>query len=289
MSSLHSKRMVLIPEELVSLLRERQQETVSPVTKNLVSLKDHMGDILERQDLRPDEKAKLYGQAFQRYQNVREQRENKPVTVQIVPTKSESNSSPTTVKKEVKGEIPADQVSTEIIQSVPKTLKNRAELLMQKLKQRGDVINWNDRGELVYNGKDVRGSNMLDLVNDVLRNRKSSTPQGWEYFARGLAHMNIPNELIHNTKRRRIIDQIKQDPSVFQPIQSEGESKEQDWSDEEVFPDEDVGLKRLMFSPTVRKQRKRKAEALTPRIKHSPSLGGIKKRLARWSPLPYGD
>ena len=60
MSSLHSKRMVLVPEEVVSLLRERQQETVSPVTKNLVPLKGQMGNILDRQDLRPDEKVKLY-------------------------------------------------------------------------------------------------------------------------------------------------------------------------------------------------------------------------------------
>ena len=81
MSKLHSKRMVLIPEELVSLLRERQQETVSPVTQNLVSLKGQMSDILDRPDLRSDVKAKLYNQAFQRYQNVREQAEHKPLAI----------------------------------------------------------------------------------------------------------------------------------------------------------------------------------------------------------------
>ncbi|MED5363447.1 MAG: hypothetical protein VX790_04625 [Bacteroidota bacterium] len=287
MAGLHSKRMLLIPEYLVHLLRERQQETASPVTKNLVSLKGQMGDILERQDLRPDEKVKLYGQAFQRYQNVRDQTQNKPLSVQIVLPASESVSSPS-IKREIKDEeeIPSDQVCMDIIKSVPKTLKNRAELLLQKLKQHEDVVNWNDRGELIYHGKDVRGSNILDLVNDILRNRKTN-PRGWEFFARGLAHMNIPDKLVQNTNRRRVIQQYKQEPAL-QPAaiaKSKQDSEEQDWTDEEILPNEDAEFKRLLFSPTVRK---RKADKRTPHGKRS-NLAGIKKRFAHWSTLPYGN
>ena len=284
MSKLHSKRMVLIPEEVVSLLRERQEETVSPITRNLVSLKEEMGDILERQDLRPDEKAKLYGQAFQRYQNVHDQKQAKPISVQLVPPTVKSDCT-SAMKRDVK---PSDQVSMEIVQSLPKTLKNRAELLLQKLKQHGEVVNWNDRGELVYNGKEVRGSNMLDLVNDILRNRrKTSTPQGWEYFARGLAHMNIPNELIQNINRRRTVQQYKQATSDLKPLTAKAtrNNEEEDWTDDEILSNEDVNPKRLLFSPTLRK---RKIGKLTPHRKRS-DLSGVKKRLARWSPLPYGD
>ena len=287
MSKLHSKRMVLIPEEVVSLLRERQEETVSPITRNLVSLKEEMGDILERQDLRPDEKAKLYGQAFQRYQNVHDQKQAKPISVQLVPPTVKSDFT-SAIKRDIKEEKPSDQVSMEIVQSLPKTLKNRAELLLQKLKQHGEVVNWNDRGELVYNGKEVRGSNMLDLVNDILRNRrKTSTPQGWEYFARGLAHMNIPNELIQNINRRRIVQQYKQATSDLKPLTAKAtrNNEEEDWTDDEILPNEDVNPKRLLFSPTLRK---RKIGKLTPHRKRS-DLSGVKKRLARWSPLPYGD
>ena len=287
MSKLHSKRMVLIPEEVVSLLRERQEETVSPITRNLVSLKEEMGDILERQDLRPDEKAKLYGQAFQRYQNVHDQKQAKPISVQLVPPTVKSDFT-SAIKRDIKEEKPSDQVSMEIVQSLPKTLKNRAELLLQKLKQQGEEVNWNDRGELVYNGKEVRGSNMLDLVNDILRNRrKTSTPQGWEYFARGLAHMNIPNELIQNINRRRTVQQYKQATSDLKPLTAKAtrNNEEEDWTDDEILPNEDVNPKRLLFSPTLRK---RKIGKLTPHRKRS-DLSGVKKRLARWSPLPYGD
>ena len=37
----------------------------------------------------------------------------------------------------------------QIIDSVPKTMKNRAKLLIQKLKDHSDVISWNDNGQLV--------------------------------------------------------------------------------------------------------------------------------------------
>ena len=161
-------------------------------------------------------------------------------------------------------------------------MKSRAELLLQKFKQQGDVINWNNRGELVYRGKEVKGSNMVDLVNDIIRNRKTSTPQGWGYFARGLADMNIPNELIQNSNRRRVIQQYKTQP-LATPIPKTQDASEQDWSDEEIYPgEEQTELKRLIFSPTVRKRRNKS----TPPGKRA-SLNDMKKRLGRWSPLPY--
>jgi hypothetical protein len=41
-------------------------------------------------------------------------------------------------------------------------------------------ISWSEKGELKYKGETVRGSNVVDLVNDVLRKRKYFNPQGWE-------------------------------------------------------------------------------------------------------------
>jgi hypothetical protein len=41
-------------------------------------------------------------------------------------------------------------------------------------------ISWNEKGELKYKGETVQGSNVVDLVNDVLRKRKYFNPQGWE-------------------------------------------------------------------------------------------------------------
>jgi hypothetical protein len=58
-------------------------------------------------------------------------------------------------------------------------------LLLKKMKTSPD-ISWNEKGELKYKGGTVRGSNVVDLVNDVLRKRKYFNPQGWEAFGEAL-------------------------------------------------------------------------------------------------------
>ena len=60
----------------------------------------------------------------------------------------------------------------QIIDSVHKTMQNRAKLLIQKLKDHSDVISWNDNGQLVSEGSIVPNSSIVDLVNDVMRKRK---------------------------------------------------------------------------------------------------------------------
>ena len=59
----------------------------------------------------------------------------------------------------------------EIINSVPKTMQNHANLLIQKLKDHSDVISWNDNGQLVLEGSVIPNSNIVNLVNDVERKR----------------------------------------------------------------------------------------------------------------------
>jgi hypothetical protein len=47
--------------------------------------------------------------------------------------------------------------------------------LLKKMKSSPD-ISWNEKGELKYKGETVQGSNVVDLVNDVLRKRKYFNP-----------------------------------------------------------------------------------------------------------------
>ena len=64
----------------------------------------------------------------------------------------------------------------QIIDSVPKTMQNRAQLLIQKLKDHSDIISWNDSGQLVLEGSIVPNSNIVNLVNDVMQKRKGFNP-----------------------------------------------------------------------------------------------------------------
>ena len=58
------------------------------------------------------------------------------------------------------------------MKSVPKIYKNGARQLLDKIKENRDVLDWNDKGELLYENKPINGSHVVDLVNDMLRHRK---------------------------------------------------------------------------------------------------------------------
>ena len=148
-----------------------------------------MQTILEREDLLADERLKLYDQSFTRYLNVYDDYRPRPVAVAPEPVKQ-------------------DLIDDEIFESVPKTMKARAQLLLKKVKSSPD-ISWNEKGELKYKGETVQGSNVVDLVNDVLRKRKYFNPQGWETFGEALREANVPQDLIGHEDRWRYITQTK--------------------------------------------------------------------------------
>jgi hypothetical protein len=151
-----------------------------------------MQTILEREDLSADERLKLYDQSFTRYLNVYD--DYRPIPVAIAPEP-----------------VKQDLIDDEILESVSKTMKAKAQLLLKKMKSSPD-ISWNEKGELKYKGEIVQGSNMVDLVNDVLRKRKYFNPQGWETFGEALPEANVPQDLIGHEDRWRYITQTKRTP-----------------------------------------------------------------------------
>ena len=54
---------------------------------------------------------------------------------------------------------------------MPKSLQLKARMVTARLKK---MVDWNDRGELLHEGVAIPGSNITDLVNDLVRRRKSS-------------------------------------------------------------------------------------------------------------------
>ena len=56
----------------------------------------------------------------------------------------------------------------QIIDSVPKTMQNRAKLPIQKLKDHSDIISWNDNGQLVLDGSTIPNANIVNLVKDIM-------------------------------------------------------------------------------------------------------------------------
>jgi hypothetical protein len=159
------------------------------------TLDKKMESILEREDLSTDEK--LYDQSFTRYLNVHDDYRPRPVVSRV------STSPPAVIETETK-----DAIEEEILESVPKTMKTKAELMVRKMKADPNIA-WSEKGELKYKGETVRGSNVVDLVNDVLRKRKYLNPKGWETFGEALREANVPPDLIGHEDRWKYITQTK--------------------------------------------------------------------------------
>jgi hypothetical protein len=104
-----------------------------------------------------------------------------------------------------------DLIDNEILECVPKTMKAKMQLLLKKIKSNPD-ISWNEKRELQYKGETVQGSNVVELVNDVVSKRKYSNPQGWETFGEAIREANVPQDLIGHEDRWRYITQTKRTP-----------------------------------------------------------------------------
>ena len=96
----------------------------------------------------------------------------------------------------------SDSLSVEmIVRGIPKTMKSRAEALLAHLKERGDVITWDDMGQVLVDGVLIPKSNISDLVSDAMRPRKNFNPIGVHEFYSVLNKINVPKDLVRNERR----------------------------------------------------------------------------------------
>ena len=94
-----------------------------------------------------------------------------------------------------------DSLSAEmIVCGIPKTMKTRAQALLAHLKEREDVITWDDMGQVLLNGVLIPKSNISDLISDAMRSRKHFNPVGVREFYNVLNEINIPKDLVRNER-----------------------------------------------------------------------------------------
>ena len=207
----HAKKMILIePRVLESLRAGVTAPVLDPTAHSIRETDQTMRDILEG-DQNAYDKGIQYQQALWRYLNRIDQYKDRPLAKVQLTTKTQPPKDQARVE-----EIPKEQdrVEQDVIASVPKTLKSKAERLIQRLKSDPDV-KWNERGELEFQGRLIKNSNLTDLVNDVLRKRKNAgDPIGWQTFAKVLQNVNAPQDLVINPVRWRYV----RDNPLFTPV-----------------------------------------------------------------------
>ena len=188
------KKMVVVPYQVLETMKwwkdKQYQKPILPPNPQAVDashlLKD-MNQILQKTDLSEAEKAQKYGETLFKLQHSLEKTKKTPSIDSPQPTDQPQPSSTVALH---------DQ----ILQSVPKTMQRKAELLLGMIKNSNNLT-WDEQGVVSYKGKRIHGSNIIDLINDTIRQRKGVESRGWKTFSKALHESNIPQEVIGNPSR----------------------------------------------------------------------------------------
>lgn len=187
----HAQKMILVPQDSVNGLREAGNfisgSTQTP-GNNLSRLDAEMREILNSREITDErERWKLYNQVLQKYLYFTANGEKQQS--QEIPCSNESND-----RRE-------NEITEEFIsKSVPERYRRKAVKLLARLRplRKSKAISWNRRGEVSINGLKIKDSNIIDLINDAARLRKSFNPIGKSEFARFIREQNIPREFVGN-------------------------------------------------------------------------------------------
>ena len=183
------RKVYLTQHEMLKFVKEKLQDSLSLNLRKYYEAGQVMNDWLEKDDVPEDTKATMYAQQLQRVNQLKNQAVRpEPSPVQTMTLESDTSEQLSATDKQ-------------IIESVPKTMQNRATLLIQKLKDHSDVISWNDNGQLVLDGSTIPNPNIVDLVNAVMRKRKGFNPEHSSTFAKALAKINVPEDYVRNPDR----------------------------------------------------------------------------------------
>ena len=198
----HVRKLALVDPRILETLRAPTQP---PADVALRDLDAEMTSILDRADVNVSEKVRLYNQTLLRYNDMTKILANKPTRVVVVNDEKVANED----NKEEEND-----TTSEIVSTMPKSLQMNARMLTARLKK---MVDWNDRGELLHEGTAIPGSNITDLVHDLVRRRKTFEPIGWQQLTSQLRGSNIPMELVGNVARRQHIQRGETTPQKKPP------------------------------------------------------------------------
>jgi len=94
-------------------------------------------------------------------------------------------------------QVPTKKLSTnQILDSLPKNIRNKVRAILNHINQNGDYIQWNEKGEITIDGESIPNSQIVDLIKCCFYPYKDFTPEGLEQFKVALSKINTPQTLI---------------------------------------------------------------------------------------------
>lgn len=178
-----AQRMLLVSPDAIQRIHGDQTDMKALDTEMSAILKSKLSD---------NEKWTKYNQVLQRYLHFASE-SRKPI------------------------ELPIDgkpSFKERLMKTVPQLYKRKALALYDILENSG-VVSWNDRGVVSLHGNEIKGSHLEELINDVIRYRKTSNPIGWQAFAQIINELNLSKEVVGNTQRYQTGSGIQWDEFTF--------------------------------------------------------------------------
>lgn len=186
----HVKKMILVPSETVARLQEKP--VIPTPTDKINELDQEMNRVLQQHGDQT-EKLREYEKLLQRCMHfVNEQR--KPFRLTLPDGKEDEPSEPD----------PTQQLRRQLETAASKSLKNHALGLYDQLKLTPGIL-WDRTGTLTIAGNRYPDCNIIDIVFDAAKQRRSGCANNWRVFAQHLAKSNFPIEFIRNTAYKKFI------------------------------------------------------------------------------------
>lgn len=200
----HAKKMVLLPKESVDRLQALSNHgklnSVQTPGTTISRLDAEMNEILNSTDSANErEKWQQYSQVLQRYLHFKD-------SGNACKKKKEDEKEEEEEEETDNIGDPPDQIDAQILLSVPPKFSVKASHLLRHLRKFSGVT-WDADGKTFVDGVLLRKANIVDLINDAMRERKKMRPPaGYTQFATALRRAGIPREFIGNTRVLRFID-----------------------------------------------------------------------------------
>lgn len=201
--------MTLVPEEMARAV-QASMGSAQPAQRVLSKLDESIQSILGSSGVSDKDKVVQYHEALQKYLQLHKHEAN-PTSIHLRVSEQPSTESMGGDAHPQSETEHTGSMREDVLKMLPVTLKHKGKLLMDHIFKQPEDANWrwNARGELVFDGRVIDGSNMIDLMYDVLKDRKMVKPTGWQYFLHVLRDINVPESLIMNKDRRETLQQIK--------------------------------------------------------------------------------
>jgi hypothetical protein len=157
-----------------------------PVKEKIMRIEMELKDLLNA-NMNIEQKRIKYVQLFDQLQNF----------LQLLKSSSENTRAPSS-ESEIEGE---DNLEKWLKITLPNTLKTKGVSLYQFLKTQQGLTWDKNNGEISVNNNKLRGTNIVDLVVDLVRSHKGPPVTGWKPILIQLKQNNIPLSLINNKDR----------------------------------------------------------------------------------------